>query len=151
MAVAKPKQGENPNSAALFYRRQGIRVYQHQKFQRLKGGGLRIHFSIPLDKCSCPECGSRRLLAKEWRQRELLGAPSGLKKTTLIVRIPKIECLCCHTVRQAPLPFARPRRHYTLQFEKYVLTLLKVMTVSDVSKLLDVRWDTINSIGRDSL
>ena len=107
---------------------------------------MRIHFSIPEEKCSCPKCGCQRLWVKEWRQRELTGYPSGVNKTTLVVRIPKLECPSCHTIRQAPLSFARPNKHYTRKFEEIVITLLESMTISDVARYLGVSWNTLRQI-----
>lgn len=133
-------------STSLFYRMQGVRVYRHQKFELLKGGNLRLHFSIPPERCSCPVCGHQHLWIKEWRERELTGLPFGRNKTTLVVKIPKLECLSCHTIRQAPLSFARPNKHYTHKFEEYVVWLLSMMTVIDVARTLDVSWDTVREI-----
>ena len=73
----------------------------------------------------------------------MTGLPVGLFKTTLVVKIPKLDCPSSHTIRQAPLSFARPNKHYSRKFEELVLVLLEAMTISDTARLLKVSWDTI--------
>ena len=43
-------------SATLLYRIQGVRIYRYKKTNYQKDC-VRIHFSIPKDRCVCPECG----------------------------------------------------------------------------------------------
>ena len=133
-------------SSSTLYRQQGICVYRHLKCEQQKGGGFRIFFSIPPERYTCSECGCRHLWVKEWRQRELTDLPVGLFKTTLVVRIPKLECPSCHKIRQAPLSFAKPNKHYSRKSEELVLVLLEAMTISDTARLLKVLWDTIREI-----
>jgi transposase len=47
--------------------------------------------------------------------------------------------------------FADPRKHYTRSFERYALDLSRHMTIKDVSKHLQVSWDTIKGIQARSL
>lgn len=132
-------------SATLLYRIQQVRVYRYQKTD-YKKDSVEIHFSIPKEKCRCPACGYDIVRIKETRERTFIGTPLGGKKVLLVVKIPKIYCPHCHTIRQVHIPFARPNKHYTRAFEHYVLRLLKNMTVSAVAEHLGVSWDMIREI-----
>lgn len=132
-------------SATLLYRIQGVRVYRYKKTNYQKDC-VRIHFSIPKDRCVCPECGNDFVWIKEWRTREFVGVPLGSKKVILVVDIPKIYCPECQANRQVHLPFARPNKHYTRAFEHYVLRLLQEMTVQAVADFVGVSWDTVRDI-----
>ena len=59
-------------SATLLYRIQGVRVYRYKKTNYQKDC-VRIHFSVPKDRCVCPECGNNFVWIKEWRTREFVG------------------------------------------------------------------------------
>ncbi|MFH1729491.1 MAG: transposase family protein [Pseudomonadota bacterium] len=59
--------------------------------------------------------------------------PFGRKSIFIETDIPRIECKKCKIIRQANVNFADPFKRYTKQFERYVLDLLKFMTMKDVS------------------
>ena len=132
-------------SATLLYRIQGVRVYKYQKTNYEKDC-VKIHFSIPKDRCVCPVCGHDTVWIKEMRTREFTGVPLGHKKVILVATIPKIYCPVCHANRQVHLAFARPNKHYTRSFESYVLRLLQDMTVQAAADFLNVSWDTVRDI-----
>jgi len=52
----------------------------------------------------------------------------------------------CDYDQQENIPFATGSRSYTHRFAKYVIDLLKVMTIKDVANMLGVSWDTIKEI-----
>jgi transposase len=54
-------------------------------------------------------------------------------------------------VRQVKVPFAQPRRTYTLAFQRYVLQLLRFGTIQDVARHLGVGWDLVKEIQKSDL
>ena len=52
----------------------------------------------------------------------------------------------CGYDRQEPIPFATGSCGYTHCFAKYVVGLLKAMTLKDTASLLGVSWDTVKEI-----
>ena len=52
----------------------------------------------------------------------------------------------CDYDRQETIPFATGSCSYTHRFARYVVGLLKAMTLKDASNLLGVTWDTIKDI-----
>lgn len=77
--------------------------------------------------------------------------PIGGKPVTVILPIPRVECPACRIVRQVPLNFADPRRHYTRAFEHYALELSRLTTIQDAAHHLQVSWDTIKDIQKRDL
>jgi transposase len=65
--------------------------------------------------------------------------------------IPRVECRACGLVRQVNVSFAKPRRSYTKMFKRYVLELLRRMTIYDVAHHLNVGWDLVNEIQKRDL
>ena len=78
--------------------------------------------------------------------RDILGVPSGLRKTVLRVRMRRYKCRRCGHVFQDRVPFAKGNRHYSRRFAQYVVELLKACTVKSVASLLRVSWDTVKRI-----
>jgi transposase len=72
--------------------------------------------------------------------------PIGSKRVWLVAELPRVECSRCWAVRQIPIAFARPRRTYTRNFERYVLELCRLMTMQDVACHLGVGWDVVKEI-----
>ena len=53
--------------------------------------------------------------------------------TWLIATLPRVECHRCRIVRQIRPGPAEERRTYTRSFARYVLELLRYMTIKDVA------------------
>jgi len=62
------------------------------------------------------------------------------------VEIPRLQCLVCGCIRRIRLGIAASRRWYTRAFELLVLSLTKVMTLKDVSRLMGIGWDCVKDI-----
>jgi transposase len=77
--------------------------------------------------------------------------PIGLKPVFIEIEIQRIFCLACRLLRQVKLAFAKWRRTYTKAFERYALSLSRLMTISDVAKHLRVSWGVIKEIQKKYL
>ena len=94
----------------------------------------------------CPQCGKRHLVKNGYCIRDFLWLPIGGKKVIIRMRVQRYKCRDCDYDRQEKIPFATGSRSYTHRFAKYVVDLLRGMTLQDVSNHLGVSWDTVNEI-----
>jgi transposase len=77
--------------------------------------------------------------------------PIGAKPVWIEMDVPKVECQVCGAKRRLELGFAQAKRQYTKSFERYVMELLAYMTPQDVSRHLNISWDTANDIQKRRL
>src|SRR5262249_15418034 len=77
--------------------------------------------------------------------------PIGSRPTSVVLLVPRVQCLACGVVRQVTVPFADPRRGYIRSFERYALELSRRMTIRDVAMHLRVGWDVIKDIQKRDL
>lgn len=132
-------------STSLYYHGFGVRGYKyvHTKFDR---GRLTIRVRPCGKLVRCPACGKSKVIRKGLHLRALRTVPIGTKPVWLHVEVPRVQCLACGCIRKIRLPLARARCSYTRAFERYVLELVKCMTIKDVSNFLGVGWDCVKSI-----
>jgi transposase len=77
--------------------------------------------------------------------------PTGTHKNFAELDIPRVYCQHCDRLRQIHLGFADEFRCYSKAFERYVLELCEVMTISDVARHLGIPWSTVKSIHKRCL
>ena len=94
----------------------------------------------------CPSCGARSIVKNGYRLRDFVGLPIGGKRVTIRMKVQRYKCKECDFDQQENIPFATGSRSYTHRFAKYVVDLLRGMTLQDVSNHLGVSWDTIKEI-----
>ena len=80
--------------------------------------------------------------------RDFIGLPIGGKKGIIRMKIWRHKCKNkdCDYDRQKNIPFATGSCGYTHRFSKYVVDLLRGMTLKDVASLSGVSWDTVKDI-----
>ena len=81
-----------------------------------------------------------------YRFRDFVGLPIGGKKVIIRMKVQRYKCRHCDYDQQERIPFATGSRSYTHRFAKYVVDLLRGMTLQDVSNHLGVSWDTVKEI-----
>jgi transposase len=96
----------------------------------------------------CPKCGKRHLVKNGYRYRDFIGLPIGGKKVIIRMKVQRYRCKSegCDYDQQEDITFATGSRSYTHRFAKYVVDLLKVMTIKDAANMLGVSWDTLKEI-----
>jgi transposase len=137
-------------STRLLYHAFGLRGYRYVKSEYL-GGGVVFTVEPEPKTLSCTACGSSNVFRSGEALRNFHTLPIGSRQVMLQARIPRLVCRECHTVRQAAIGFAEPRRTYTMSFERYVLELSQSMTILDVAKHLNVSWDIVKEIQKRNL
>ena len=137
-------------STSLLYHEFGIRGYRYQSTKHLPGE-LVLRISQPLERCRCSVCGSANVAPRGHEERSFRSLPIGRKRTTVVLPIPRVECLECGLVRQVQVDFAKPRRRHTKAFARYALELSRLTTIADVAKHLEISWDVIKEIQQQDL
>jgi transposase len=77
--------------------------------------------------------------------------PTGMHENYARINIPRVYCPSCGKLRQIELGFAAEYRPYSKPFERYVCDLCRLMTISDVARLLNIPWDTVKEIHKNHL
>src|SRR5664279_3055806 len=137
-------------STSLLYHAFGIVGYNYVN-QKFHAGQVTFRIEQPRDRLRCSQCGTEDVWGRGGIERTFRTVPIGLKPTFVTLRVARVNCLACDTVRQVKIGFADPKKGYTRSFERYALQLSKHMTIDDVAKHLQVSWDTIKDIQANNL
>ncbi|HUE71999.1 MAG TPA: ISL3 family transposase [Pirellulaceae bacterium] len=137
-------------STSLLYHGLGIRGYRYVRTLYEEGG---VVFVIDQARKNyrCSHCGSDRVTSRGRKRRRWRVVPFGRKPVFVEFAVPRLHCWSCHRTRQAAVPFAEPKKHYTRAFARYVLELSRSMTIQDVADHLGISWDTVKEIQRKYL
>lgn len=114
--------------------------------EEYKGNTIILHVQTKERIKTCPNCGKRNFVKNGYRFRDFVGLPIGGKKVILHMKVQRYKCKDCNFDQQEHIPFATGSRSYTHRFAKYVVDLLRGMTLQDVSNHLGVSWDTVKDI-----
>jgi len=132
-------------STSLLYHGFSVRGYQFVRSLFIRGC---IYMKIQQDRFSlrCPVCRSKDVILKGSVPRFFRTLPIGLKSVFIEFAIPRVKCQHCQATRQVKVSFADVRRTYTRAFERYVLELSRMTTISDAARHLGVGWDVVKDI-----
>lgn len=114
--------------------------------EEYKGNRIILHVQTKGRIKTCPNCGKRHFVKNGYRFRDFIGLPIGGKKVILHMKVQRYKCMDCDFDQQEHIPFATGSCSYTHRFAKYVVDLLRGMTLQDVSNHLGVSWDTVKDI-----
>ena len=132
-------------STSILYHTQNIIGYTYER--TYYEGGACIFKMYPQERLvRCSICGNRDVQSRGNIERTIMLIPTGKHKNYARINIPRVYCQTCHKLRQINLVFADEQRSYSRSFERYVCELCRLMTISDVSKHLDVSWDMVKDI-----
>ena len=132
-------------STSLLYHRFGIVGYRYVS-QKFEVGMTTFRIEQPREKLRCSHCGSSEVWAQGGVYRSFHALPIGSKPTFVELKVPRVRCFDCDTVRQVKISFAEPKKHYTRSLERYALELSQHMTIQDVADHLLLSWDTVKDI-----
>ena len=122
-------------------------LYTHECIrEEYKGNTIILHVQTKERIKTCPNCGKRHFVKNGYRFRDFVGLPIGGKKVIIRMKVQRYKCMDCDFDQQERIPFATGSRSYTHRFAKYVVDLLRGMTLQDVSNHLGVSWDTVKDI-----
>lgn len=73
--------------------------------------------------------------------------PVGSKRSYLSIHMQRYYCKDCEKAFLNKIPFVKGNASYTFRFSRYVIELLCLgLTIKEVSKHLQVSWDTVKEI-----
>jgi transposase len=78
--------------------------------------------------------------------RRFRGAPIGHKPVILEMKVQRLSCKDCHSIRQENLHFVTGKRTCTNQLSRLVVELSRMGTIKDVAHHLHLSWDTVKEI-----
>lgn len=116
--------------------------------QEYKGNTIILHTETKKRLKRCPKCGEYHLVKNGYRYRDFMTLPIGSRKVIIRMKVQRYKCGSkgCDYDRQENITFASGSCSYTIRFAKYVVDLLKAMTLKDTANLLGVSWDTVKEI-----
>lgn len=136
-------------STSLLYHAFGLKGYVHQRTEYV--GGEVCFVVEPAAGLRCSACRSREVIRRGGRQRRFRGLPIGRRRVWIELTVPRLECKACGAVRQAVVPFAPGQHGYTKRFARYVLELVRHMTMWDVAEHLGVSWNLVKELLKEAL
>ena len=121
--------------------------YTHEcTCEEYKGNRIILHVQAKERIRCCPSFGARSIVKNGYRLRDFVGLPIGGKPVTIRMKVQRYKCKECNFDQQEKIPFVTGSCSYTHRFAKYVVDLLRGMTLQDVSNHLGVSWDTVKEI-----
>ena len=132
-------------NSSFLYHAWGLYTHECTR-EEYKGNTIILHIQAKEREKVCPRCGNRHLVKNGYRIRDFIGLPIGGKKVLIRMKVQRYKCRDCDYDQQESIPFATGSRSYTHRFAKYVVGLLRGMTLQDVSNHLGVSWDTVKEI-----
>jgi transposase len=138
-------------STSLLYHAFGIKGVKYIS-TKYKNGTTLFHTEVSKSIECCPECKSRNTKRKKGMKiREFKMTPIGSREAFMRVKIWRLYCADCKSLRWPRLPFSVGKKRYTRRFAKFAIDLLHWMTISGTARLLNVGWDLIKDIHKDHL
>jgi len=132
-------------SQPALYQVLGLYGYRVSRVERVDKVAM-FHLTPQPHRLCCSACGSRDVVHRGQKERQLRHVPIGSACTWLVITIPRVACRDCGLVRQISLGLAESRVTYTRAFERYVLELCQRTTIQDVAQHLGIGWDTVKDI-----
>ena len=85
------------------------KTYRSTKTQ-IKHGGVFVDVEPKEELFLCPECGSREVIRKGKRSRQIQTLPIGFHPVYLEVEVPRCQCKACGKIFEIAPPFAQRTR-----------------------------------------
>lgn len=137
-------------STSTMYHVCGARTYRYLKTE-FRSGAVYYHVEKKERHRRCVECKSRDVTFDSLAEVTVKTVPSGNKEVFLVLHLRVLKCRDCGAKRQESRDVAEPRKSYTKQFARYVLDLVRQMTIQAVARHLRVSWDMVKDILKSNL
>ncbi|QLA17965.1 ISL3 family transposase [Desulfolutivibrio sulfoxidireducens] len=132
-------------STSFLYHAFGLNGFEYVR-QAFVDGGLVFTVKPKAKMIRCPDCESFNVIRRGCFERQLRTVPIGFKPVWLHIRVPRVECKACGSIRRIKLGIVDQRRSYTKGFGRFVLALARIMPLKDIAVLLGVGWDMVKDI-----
>lgn len=128
----------------------GIRGYQFVG-TRFEGGKMIVRIAQARESLRCSACGAPHVHVKTHVTRRFRTLPVGHKAVWIELPVAKVWCQECLMTRQVEVSFAKPKKHCTKAFARFVVELSGFMTPMDIACFLGISWDTARDILKEHL
>lgn len=137
-------------SGSWLYQAFGVRGYEYvgTKFEH---GEMIVQVGQTRESLRCSACGAEHVHVKSHKTRRFRTLPVGHKAVWIELPIAKVWCQECLATRQVEVTFAKPKKHYTKAFARFVVELSGFMTPMDIACFLGISWDTARDILKEHL
>jgi len=132
-------------STSVLYHEFRIRGYDYVRTIREDGVTIFV-IRQRRERLTCPCCGTHDVERRGEVVRRFRIPPIGQRVMQVELAVARVLCAHCDVIRQVHVGFADEKRHYSRSFERYVLELLKHMTIQAVAQHLQLGWDTVKEI-----
>ena len=78
--------------------------------------------------------------------RRIRSVPVGSKQVVLEMKVQRLECKDCQSIRQKHIHFVTGKRGYSNKLAHLVVELSRLGTIKDVANHLHLSWDTVKDI-----
>jgi len=138
-------------STSLLYHAFGLRGVKYISTRYIHGTVI-FHCEVTRSIERCPECNSWKTHRKKGTKNRLLRMiPIGARPCFLDIKIWRIFCEDCQSLRWPKLPFTEGKKRHTKRFAQFAIDLLHWMTISGTAKVLRVGWDLIKDLHKKHL
>lgn len=137
-------------SGSWLYQAFGVRGYEYVSTS-FEQGKMIVRVSQRRESLRCSAFGAEHVHVKSHLTRRFRTLPVGHKAVWLELPIAKVWCQECLTTRQVEVTFAKPKKHYTKTFARFVVELSGFMTPMDIACFLGISWDTARDILKEHL
>ncbi|MFM7166435.1 MAG: transposase family protein [Planctomycetaceae bacterium] len=118
---------------------------------REEEGVFVLEMECPREKECCSGCGSRDVIRRGSRQRQVVAPPLALKTTKLLINVPRLEYRDCGRGLQAATPIVIPGCNHTRSFARLVVSLRAMMTIKNIARYPGVSESMIRGIEKKYL
>lgn len=138
-------------STSLLYHAFGLKGVKYISTKYIEGCVI-FHAEVTSSIERCPACNSWETHRKKGtKNRFLKMIPIGARPCFLNVKIWRIFCEDCESLRWPKLPFTEGKKRHTRRFAQFAIDLLHWMTISGTAKVLSVGWDLIKDMHKEYL
>jgi|SRR3990172_4953693 len=137
-------------STSLLYHGLSVRGYRYLKTEYVKDGVV-FHIKKSEGKVKCVSCGSREVIKFGGIRRRVKTLPIGFRLVWLEMHLHRIKCKECGWLGLEPLKLSEPKKSWTRALGRYILGMLKHMTIKSVAGHLRMSWDTVKDIHKWAL
>ena len=116
-----------------------------------KDSSIILNIQTKEEKLCCPCCGSRKIVRNGYKERQFKAIPIGRKPVCLNMKVQRVKCKNCNHDGLEKLHFVTGKKTTTHRFERFVIELLRMGTISDVAKYLRVGWTLVKEIHKNYL
>jgi len=130
-------------STSLVYHTQQIRGFQHQCFIFKSD---KVIQKINRKQFRCRHCHCPKVTVRKTRTRQVQALPYGLKKSFIEFDVHRVYCHKCKVRDTEDFHFLpQPKSRITKAFERTLVELRPMMSITDIAKYFEVDWRIIKA------